>query len=201
MGVLRLGVVAKGTQVLAARDDKCLVGAAAGDLSDPLEVFMLCQTAEGVEVLPFFDAGHLVKNALVGGDVLHVLPAVVGDADLVQRDAELLADEVPLVVADREHPLGEPFGGQAVYPELEAEKALVGIHDQRADVVQHHDAAAGQQHIAGKAHVKRMGAAQVGGQHGQIVKIRDGLERHQPDVFQLRQMDGPPVVAVGNADV
>jgi hypothetical protein len=67
--------------------------------------------------------------------------------------------------------------------------------------VQHHDAAAGQQHIAGKAHVKRMGAAQVGGQHGQIVKIRDGLERHQPDVFQLRQMDGPPVVAVGNADV
>ena len=93
MGVLRLGVVAKGTQVLAARDDKRLVGAAAGDLSDPLEVFMLCQTAEGVEVLPFFDAGHLVKNALVGGDVLHVLPAVVGDADLVQRDAELLADE------------------------------------------------------------------------------------------------------------
>lgn len=61
VGVLRLGVVAKGTQVLAARDDKRLVGAAAGDLSDPLEVFMLCQTAEGVEVLPFLMPGILSK--------------------------------------------------------------------------------------------------------------------------------------------
>ena len=130
-----------------------------------------------------------------------MLPAVVGDADFIQRDAELFADEVALVVADCEHPLGKPLRGQTVYPELEAEKALVGVHDQRADIVQHSDAALGQQHIAGQAYIKRVGTAQIGGQHSQIVKIFDRFQRHQLDVFQLRQVNGAAVVAVGNPHI
>ena len=201
VGIPGLGVIAEGAQILAARDHKGLVGVAAGDLADPFEVLVLRQTAERVIILPFYNAGHLVKDALVGGNALHVLPAVVGDADLVQRNAQLFADEAALVVADGEHPLCEPFGGQAVYPELEAEKALVGIHDERADVVQHHNTALCQQHIAGKADIKGVGAAQISGQYGQIVEIFDGLERHKPDVFQLRQVDGAAVVPVGDADI
>ena len=83
----------------------------------------------------------------------------------------------------------------------EAEKALVGVHDQRADIVQHGDAALGQQHIAGQAYIKRVGTAQVGGQHSQIVKIFDRFQRHQLDVFQLRQVNGATVVAVGNPHI
>ena len=130
-----------------------------------------------------------------------MLPAVVGHADLIQRNAELIVDELALVIADGEHLLRKPLGGQAVYPEFEAEKAAVGIHDDGADIVQHNNAAAGHEHIAGKADEKRMLTPQIGGQHGHIVKILDRFQRHQLDVFQLRQVDRAAIVAVGDAHI
>ena len=88
-----------------------------------------------------------------------------------------------------------------MHPKLEAEKAPVGVHDQRADVVQHHHAVPRHQHIAGKAHKKGAVPAQVGGQHKQVVAVPDGLERHHPDVFHGRQVQRAAVVPVGQAHI
>ena len=110
-------------------------------------------------------------------------------------------DKLALVIADGEHPLCKPFGGQAVHPELEAEKAAVGIHNKGADVVQHNNAAAGHEHITGKADKERMLAPQIGRQHRHVIKIFDRLERYQLDIFQFRQMNLAAIVAVGDAHV
>ena len=110
----------------------------------------------------FLHAGQLVKHRHIRLDVLQMLPAVIGHTDLIQWDAQPLADQVALVITDGEHPPGKPFGGKAVEPELEAEKRTVGFHYQGADIMQHHHAAAGHEHIAGKANVKIAGKRYAG---------------------------------------
>ena len=192
---------AKGSKVLAAGHNKGFIRVAGGNLAHPLKVFVPGQASQCVIVFFFLHAGQLVKHRHVRLDVLQMLPAVIGHTDLIQWDAQPLADQVALVITDGEHPPGKPFGGKAVEPELEAEKCTVGFHYQGADIMQHHHAAAGHEHIAGKANVKGVVFAQVARQHHQIVTILNGLERNNFDVFQFGQVQRAAIVPVAQPHI
>ena len=194
-------LTAKGSQILAPCHDKGLVGVAGGHFPNPAEIFMPGQTAQRIVVFLFGQTGHLVKDALVRFDTLHVFPAVVGQADFIERNVEFVMNQLTLVLADGIDPLRKMFGGKAVEPEFEAEKSAVGIHHQRADIVKYDHAAVGHQHIAGKAHIKRMVPAQVAGQHKQVIAVFDCLKGNHADIFERRDLKRAPVIPIAKPNI
>ena len=99
-----------------------------------------------------------------------------------------IADEPALVIADGVNPPGKSPHAQAVHPELEPEKAAVGIHNERADIMQDDGAVPGHEHIAGKPQEKRLMLAQILRQHDKVITVFDRLERYDADVLQRRQL-------------
>ena len=81
----RVGIVPKGSQVLAAGNNKSFIRVSGGNFPHPAVVFVLGQAAQRIVIVALFNAGQLVKDCVVLLGALHMFPTVIGQPDFGNR--------------------------------------------------------------------------------------------------------------------